>query len=1087
MTKRLGAILVFMFMLMTAQPVWAACSAPAGNAGDVVYNGTEKTFQYCNDTNWIAMNQPGSGAGGCTNPSANEGDILYNQDHRVLQGCVGNVHKAMGPVEGGDEWEMVSVGNIHTCGIKKSDGTAWCWGASHWSSGTYGKIGHGSTGEVRTPTKVDTSNTTGSRWIYISAGEGHSCGVRDNNTGWCWGSETEGRLGNSSTSGTETIPVAVSGGHSWAMISAGGAGFSCGVRTDGAGYCWGLNTNGRLGIGGSLGSTFSTPQAIAGGYTWKSISTGGNNHACGIISNDDGYCWGAEQYGKLGNGASGGGSITSPAAVTGGHKWQTIKAGNSHTCGITLAGAGYCWGDNGGKLGDGTSTQRTSPTVISGGATWIDIAPLGDNTCGIQSSGQAYCWGWGYWAELGNYTWNQSTPSPIYGPNTWRAISASNDASVICATRTQGDLYCWGNAAGSGISNGSAFGNNTTGNSPIPVKVADNADWLSITAGGEHSCGVKTDNTGWCWGSPANGRLGNENPYNGHHHSIPRPVSGSYSWSFISAGDAHTCGIQTDGTGWCWGIGSGGQVGDNGATQRHAPTAIDLATNSVTGSSWIMIDTGSSGTNCGIRNDNTAWCWGWGSDGRLGDGDTSNNLAPNIVSGGGSWSNISVGASHACGVQTNGTGWCWGNNGNGRLGDGGGAAAQQTTPFQVSGGFTWTKISASDQHSCGIRTDGVLMCWGEGDNGRLGTGNSTDVNVPTSISGGGTWIDVWAGLASTCALKSDNTIWCWGSASNGALGNNQRFGSFNTPQPITGGGKWTSLHSSEDTTCAINQNGESWCWGASDGGMLGDGKARITHLPQASWCSNPDGKPGAIVFNSTEGVLQYCDGVSWTGAGGAGAKKTVLPSSGLVGYWKFDASSGTAVADSSGNGNHGTMINMDGGTDWVTGRFGNGLDFDGVDDYVNVNAAASINDLTTRTVCAWVYPRAGGTGTYKHITYKYDSSGQTGWDMYYSGSAQSQGGVGYIEPSGQVTNNQWQHFCVTSDGVNLEGYKNGVNTTPGGNDGGWGSAGSDAAYNLIIGGGTGSDAGDPFYGIIDELRIYNRVLTLEEIQTLANQ
>lgn len=1084
MTKRLGAILVFMFMLMTAQPVWAACSAPAGNAGDVVYNGTEKTFQYCNDTNWIAMNQPGSGAGGCTNPTANEGDILYNQDHRVLQGCVGNVHKAMGPVEGGDKWVMTSQGLLHGCGIK-TDGSAWCWGGGNWGSGTYGKLGNGTENESAIPVKVSTTGVTGSRWIHISAGETHSCGVRDNNTGWCWGQETEGRLGNNSTSGTETFPVGINGGHSWAMISAGGSGFSCGVRTDGAGYCWGINTNGRLGIGGSLGSTFSTPQAIAGGYTWKSISAGGNNHACGIISNDDGYCWGAQQYGKLGDGTSGVGSTTSPSALLGGFKWQIIKAGDSHSCGITLTGVGYCWGTNGdGQLGDGTTTQRTSPTAITGGGTWLDIAPSGSSTCGIKDTGQAFCWGWGYVGDLGDYVWDQSSPTPIYGSDTWISINAAPDGSTACAIRTQGDLFCWGSTAGSGATDGSTMGNNVSATQAAPTKTVGDYEWANISAGGSHTCGVQIDGSGWCWGSPANEKSGLSSPYSGNHNNIPRPLSGAYTWITVQAGGAHTCGLVTDGTIRCWGIGGSGQIGNGNTSQTPNKTLVDLATNSVTGTAWIALDS-DTGSNCAIRNDNSLWCWGAGAEGRMGDGDVANNNSPNIVSGGYSWAQVSTGTYHTCGVQTNGTGWCWGSNGNGRLGDNGAAAAQQTTPFQVSGGYTWKKISSGNEHSCGIRTDGTLMCWGEGGSGRLGTGNSTDVNVPTAISGGGTWLDVHAGFSQTCALKSDKTIWCWGSDQYKALGNGETItGSQNTPQPIAGGGTWNSLALSELTACAINTNKSLWCWGQGNSAQLGDGKTGISNLPSSAWCSEPRGKPGAIVFNSTEGVLQYCDGVSWTGAGGAGAKKTVLPSSGLVGYWKFDASSGTAVADSSGNGNHGTMNNMDSSSDWVAGRFGNGLDFDGVDDFVNVGNPATLNDLYTRTICAWVYPRPGGTGTYKQVVFKYDNAGQTGWDMYYSGSAQSQGGVGYIEPSGQVTNNQWQHFCVTSDGVNLEGYKNGVNTTPGGQDP-WGSAGSDSAYPLTFGGTIYGN--DPFNGVLDEIRIYNRVLTLEEIQTLANQ
>lgn len=105
-----------------------------------------------------------------------------------------------------------------------------------------------------------------------------------------------------------------------------------------------------------------------------------------------------------------------------------------------------------------------------------------------------------------------------------------------------------------------------------------------------------------------------------------------------------------------------------------------------------------------------------------------------------------------------------------------------------------------------------------------------------------------------------------------------------------------------------------------------------------------------------------------------------------------------------------------------------------------------------------------------------------GWDFYYGGSATSRSGVGYLEPVGDtLEHNTWNHYCVTYNGSILKSYKNGVDM--GGTMGPYGSAGSDAANNFIIG--NDDSLSHPFRGVIDELRVYNRALSLSEIQALA--
>ena len=95
----------------------------------------------------------------------------------------------------------------------------------------------------------------------------------------------------------------------------------------------------------------------------------------------------------------------SPVLVAGGVTFAAVSAGESHTCGVTAAGAAYCWGDNFlGKLGDGTTTNRSSPGLVAGGVSFAAVRADGNHTCGVTAVGAAYCWGFNGYGQLGDGT-----------------------------------------------------------------------------------------------------------------------------------------------------------------------------------------------------------------------------------------------------------------------------------------------------------------------------------------------------------------------------------------------------------------------------------------------------------------------------------------------------------------------------------------------------------------------------------------------------------------------------------------------------------------------------------------------------------
>lgn len=1074
MWGRFSAIAV-LFLCLTvtltggSPSAWAACTSPSKAAGDIVYNASEKTFQYCSDTTWKGMNTPGSGSGGCTNPARAEGEIIYNTDHRVMQGCAGNVWRAIGD-GGADEWVQMSVGLGHACGIKE-DQTLWCWGSNQ-----QGQVGDGTTIDRATSMQVD----PGARWTQVAAGGDVTCALKPNGTAWCWGENGSGQLGDG-TNNDSPVPVPVTGGHTWKSLSA-GMWHVCGIKSDDTIRCWGSGWAAQIGDGS--GNSFNVPTAISGGGTWKQVAAGAYNN-CAIRTDNTMRCWGANWYGEVGDGTTT--NRYTPVAISGGGTWKHVSVGDSHTCGIRTDDTVRCWGENpGGALGDNTQIDKSVPTAISGGGTWLKVSAGTGFSCGVKSDNSLWCWGSNYSGQLGDgTTTNQLIPTAYAAGGSWNNVEGGN--SIVCGHETNGQIRCWGAAY--------IAGDGTSELVLSPMAIDDKGPWKQVSGGMVHTCAIKMDGTLWCWGPKSEmwsaGWLGTNSM---DAEPLPAEIFGGGTWDQVSAGTNHTCAIKSDGSLWCWG--EGYAIGDGTGNMSLAPVEVDAGV-------WKYLDA-TGYHSCAIKSDDTLWCWG-SAGYQLGDNGVGDGLTPVEVQGGDTWKSVAVGEAATCGIKTNGTLWCWGSNGDGQLGNG--TYDDQAVPTEISGGGYWsnvsmgTNISGPGGGNCGIKTNGTMWCWGGNGAGMQGNGTTDPSNVPVEVSGAHSWKYVDTNEMVTCGIKSDNSLWCWGMEA--PVGN----GSGNmevVPAQVKGAGIWKNVGRGYGHTCAISADkGELFCWGWNGGNQAGaltitDQSAPFRTEGRDMQCTNPTGRPGKFIYNDAEDVLQYCNSVNWVGINFDPPPPSYLPEDSLLAYWAFNESTGTTAADSSGSGHTGTLNNMDPLTDWVAGKVGNALDFDGTNDYISF-----VNDINffwdaSFTIASWVYVRGtGGLDDEFPFFAQRDSATGNGHSAVIGVVRNSDkkaramirdnnDALAQCIGSTTLSWNTWYHITITKTPSALKVYVNGTQdcTT---SLSFWGGFSENIDRREIgrhtYSAGTGGLAN----GRIDELRVYNRVLSLTEIQALAAQ
>jgi alpha-tubulin suppressor-like RCC1 family protein len=331
---------------------------------------------------------------------------------------------------------------------------------------------------------------------------GHTCALTTAGGVQCWGNNSNGQLGNDGATNSAVPVGVVSLSSGVTAISAGGE-HTCALTTEGGVLCWGSNSNGQLGDGSLVDSPLPVP--VAGLTSGVLAISAGSYHTCAMTTGGGVQCWGEGNYGQLGNGAMSDSQV--PVSVIGlsaAVAW--LSSGDLHNCVVTSNGAAQCWGYGGyGQLGNDTTDTVSTPVDVQGfGSGTATIACGSAHTCAVTRGGAASCWGYDVHGGLGdNATTNSIVPVGVFGLSAG-AASMATGWGHSCVLTTTGAVKCWGYDVYGQL------GDASTVEQLAPVPVTGLSTGVqAIAAGYYHSCALTTAGSVQCWGSNIDGQLGN--------------------------------------------------------------------------------------------------------------------------------------------------------------------------------------------------------------------------------------------------------------------------------------------------------------------------------------------------------------------------------------------------------------------------------------------------------------------------------------------------------------------------------------------------------------------------------------------------
>lgn len=343
---------------------------------------------------------------------------------------------------------------------------------------------------------------------------------------------------------------------------------------------------------------------------------------------DDGlvYSWGDNGSGQIGDGTNTARPIPTPVAMPAGVTFTDMSVGDAHTLALGSDGLVYAWGANtNGQIGDGSTTNRTAPVLVPtpSGVTFTQVAAGRYGSYALASDGTAYGWGRNVSGQVGSGATggNVLTPTPVAMPAGVTFVQIVGGQDQAAAIASNGSVYAWGsNYSGQ-------LGNGTTIDSPVPslVQMPVGVTATTISSGLGHLAAFGSDGQAYAWGFNLQGQLGDGSNLNRNTPTVVQPPAGVV-FAGIDASGQSTYALTADGTAYSWGDNTSGQLGDGTTTSRTVPTAVIMPP----GVTFTSVGRGLRHV-LAIGSDGNTYTWGENAFGQLGDGTTTRQLAPTVV------------------------------------------------------------------------------------------------------------------------------------------------------------------------------------------------------------------------------------------------------------------------------------------------------------------------------------------------------------------------------------------------------------------------------------------------------------------------
>lgn len=550
----------------------------------------------------------------------------------------------------------IASAQYFTCAVTE-DGKAWCWGLNQ-----FGRLGTGGFTSPRYATEVVKSDDSSfSNAVSVDVGNTHACLIDADKKGWCWGANELGQLGIGNHSAyvnkANAVKDPANSAADWTNIDklVTGGFTTCAVSNDLL-YCWGASGLGLIENSNVLKDSripVQSSQLTSISSLAKSNTNEFSNFSCAIKSDATGVCWGSNAYKQLGDNT--GLSSASPVTIkdpTGSANLTGItdlSTATDHACAIA-GGQGYCWGGSiSGIRGDGSSVNAVHTVKVEKDAggdldNLVKIAAGPSHNCAIDNTGQVWCWGSNTFGQIGDLTTTiRRKAVAVQKDNGGGGSTAFNNASEImvanyysCAVDTSNQLWCWGRGATGGLST------NSTANSSKAIKaLKDNGaggttdfnDAVALTHTLIGGCATTTSKGVWCWGYGSHGQIGNGSfSASLYAKQVTRDTDSAALADIekLEGSNYQVCAVDGSNSLWCWGSNKRGHLSNNllyDYASNRATQVSATADNATKVTDAIDVTVGTFHT-CYLNSSNQVSCWGFGAAGVYGDGKYAGSASP---------------------------------------------------------------------------------------------------------------------------------------------------------------------------------------------------------------------------------------------------------------------------------------------------------------------------------------------------------------------------------------------------------------------------------------------------------------------------